>query len=241
MSFLYDVLNFIIPAHCGVCGKPLKEGEKAVCDECFNSIAVIVPPFCERCGKPGELVCNDCILHPHKFTRARALGRYTDVLKELVLLFKGRRKLSIGMRLGKLLGSVIQNDEIMNKADGIIPVPLYSVAKRMRGYNQSEILCQEIAQVSCIPAITNVLFQIKYTKPQKSISISDFSQDEYRAKRAENVKGAFKVKNIEAVKGKKLILVDDVCTTGATLDECATELLEAGVNEVYAAVVARAV
>ena len=238
---LKDILDFIIPPYCSVCSNLLASNEKAVCENCFNSISVIVPPFCERCGSPGDAVCNDCILHPHKFTRGRALGKYTEVLRELVLLFKGRRKISIGKRLGNLLGRIIKNDEIISRVDGIIPVPLYPVAKRIRGYNQSEILCNEISTLTSIPTITGVLLQDKPTKPQKSFSIEHLSSDEYRAKRTENVKGAFKAKKNERVKGKKLILIDDVCTTGATLDECAKELLKAGANEVYAAVVARAV
>ncbi|MBI4721534.1 MAG: ComF family protein [Candidatus Stahlbacteria bacterium] len=238
---LKAILDFILPPHCSVCSNLLASKEKAVCENCFNSISVIVPPFCERCGSPGDAVCNDCILHPHKFTRARAIGKYTDILRDLVLLFKYRRKISIGRKLGTLLGKIIQNDELLAKADAIIPVPLYPVAKRVRGYNQSEILCTEISTLTNIPTITGVLLQKRPTKPQKSIGSPESSLDEQREKRKLNVKDAFKVKKNERVKGKKLILVDDVCTTGATLDECAGELYNAGASDVYAAVVARAV
>lgn len=241
MNFAYGILNFILPAYCSICVKLLMDGEKAVCDECFNSIVVIVPPYCKRCGKPGDPVCNECILHPHEFTRARVLGKYMGVLRELVILFKEKRKISIGRKLGRLLGSIINNDEILSKTEGIVPVPLHPVAKRIRGYNQCEILCNEISNVTDVPTITNVLLQVKPTKPQKSFAISDFPIEEQRRLRKLNVKGVFKVKDNTLVKNKKLLLVDDVFTTGATLDECARELYEAGALDVYTAVVARAV
>ena len=205
-------------------------------------MAVISQHFCERCGSPSEeTVCNDCILHPHLFTRARALGKYNGIIRELVLLFKSKRKLSIGRRLGNLLGKMVQDDEILSKADTIIPVPLYPVAKRTRGYNQSEILCYEVSKVTSIPTITDALAQIKVTKPQKSFSTSNLSYDEQKEQRKANVKGAFKIKFPDKVVGKRIILIDDVCTTGATLDECASELLKGGAKDIYAAVVARAV
>ncbi len=245
MNFLNDILNFIISPHCSVCRKILEDGEKSICNECLGSIRVITPPFCERCGKPSiESVCNECIEHPHEFTRARALGEYKEVLRELVLISKGGRpKISIWKKLGAMLGIVLKNDNIISNADMIIPVPLYSVAKRKRGYNQSEILAQEVSNYTDIPLFNDVLIQIKATKPQKSFSVEELSYEERRIQRKLNVGNAFGIASScsnSMIKDKKLILIDDVCTTGATLDECAKELYKSGANEVYALVVARA-
>ena len=246
MSFLNDIFNFILPPHCSVCGTPLEKKEKSICDKCWGSIQIITPPFCERCGKPSvDSVCNECIEHPHEFTRARALGEYKDVLRELLLLSKGARpKISIWKRLGVMLGKVLKNDEVLSKVEALIPVPLYPVVRRARGYNQSEILAQEVSNWTEIPKLTNVLFQTRPTKPQKSFALEKFSYEERREKRKLNIENAFRVGSSSRssfdIKDKKLLLIDDVCTTGATLDECAKELYKAGANEIYALVVARA-
>ncbi|MCK4307540.1 ComF family protein [candidate division WOR-3 bacterium] len=232
MSFLKDIFNFILPPHCSVCKNPLGDEEKSICDECWGSIQVVTPPFCERCGKPSEeSVCNECIEYPHEFTRARALGEYKDVLSSLIRLFKYSHKLSIGRKLGGMLSTVLKNDEIMNYSDALIAVPLYPVRERARGYNQSDIIAREVSNYTGIPKLNGILCRIRPTKSQTELS---------KEKRKLNVKDAFMVKADEQIKWKKLVLIDDVCTTGATLDECAKELYQAGANEVYALVVARA-
>jgi ComF family protein len=238
-SWLISILDFVLPPYCGICRKPLNVGEKSVCQVCFNRIEVITSPFCERCGKPSlSTVCSECILYPHKFTRARALGKYQGVLKSLILLFKERRKLSIGKKLALLLSHIIKTDELMRDADLLTPVPLYPVVERQRGYNQSKILAQEISLYTGIP-VAYILSQVKPTKPQKSFSTSYLSKEEQRRLRVLNVKGVFRANN-SVVHNKKIIIIDDVLTTGATLNECAEELYNAGASKVYAAVIARA-
>lgn len=241
MNFIHQLLDFIFPPHCSICKKSLKTDEKVVCDECFFSIPVIVPPFCVRCGKAtkGLTVCNECIENPHEFTRLRAIGEYNGAVRDLILLFKGHRKLSVGKRLASLMATIIQQDEIIKSADAIIAVPMHKVAKRERGYNQSEILATEISNLTGIQQLENVLLQVKRTRPQKSFSIETLSPEERKEQRQLNVKDAFIVKP-EFVKNKRIILVDDICTTGATLDECARKLLNAGAEDVYAVVSAKA-
>lgn len=231
MNFLKDILDFFLPSHCSICKKKLSHKEKVVCDECLYSIPVVVKPFCERCGRPteGESVCNECIEHPHEFSRARAIGKYDSALGELVKLFKYARKISIGKKLGYMLSVILQGDEFLSRGDVLIPVPLHPVAERRRGYNQSEILASEISKFTEIPVLNKVLYKIKPTKSQTE------AED-----RQLNVKDAFKVKGDKEIRGKKIILIDDVCTTGATLDECAKELHKATASDVYALVCARA-
>lgn len=232
MNFLRDIVDFLVPAYCGVCRQKLSRNEKVICDKCFYGISVITRPYCERCGKPtqGETVCNDCIEHPHNFSRARAIGQYDGVLGELVRLLKYDKKLSVGKRLGNMLATILQSDEFLSGSKAIVPVPLHRVAYRRRGYNQSEILAYEVSKLTGVPVINKILYRIKPTKSQTKLSPEE---------RKENVKGAFRVIGNE-LKGKKVILIDDVCTTGATLDECASELMKAGADEVYALVCARA-
>ena len=232
MKFLKDIVDFFIPAYCGICKQKLSHNEKVVCDKCFYSIPVITQPFCERCGRPtDETVCNECIEYPHQFSRARAIGRYDGILGELIMLFKHKNKISIGKRLGSMLAVILQSDEFLSCGDIIVPVPLHRVARRRRGYNQSEILACEVSKVTGIPVLSKTLYRVKATKAQTGLPHEE---------RKENVEDAFKVKGNE-VKGKKVILIDDVCTTGATLDECANKLNKAEAIDVYALVCARAV
>ncbi|MFA5033269.1 MAG: ComF family protein [bacterium] len=242
MGFLHNLLNFIFPPHCSICKKYLEPDEKVVCNECFNGIPVIVPPFCARCGKPtkSENVCNDCIKNPHQFTRLIALSEYSDITRDFVLLFKNRQKFSLGKRLASLMAVLIKQDEFIFSADVIIPVPIHMVVRRHRGFNQSEILATEISKITDIPMISDVLIQVKRTQPQKYYSIKDMDKEAREEKRILNVKGAFKVINSDTVKNKRILIVDDVCTTGATLDECSRELYKAGAEDVYAVVIAKA-
>lgn len=168
------------------------------------------------------------------------MGSYEEPLRKMIILFKGKRKISIGKKLGKLMGRILQHDKIIAKANLLVPVPLHAVKQRERGYNQSEILTQEISNYTRIPELSNALFQIKPTKPQKSFTAENLSLEEERKLREANVKDAFNVRKPEQVRDKKIVLIDDVMTTGATLDECASELYKAGARDVFAITCARA-
>jgi len=228
------VLDFVLPAFCGVCDKPLEKDERVVCEECMSQMQFISEPYCLRCGKPtkGEKVCMDCFIHPHKLLRTRALGVYTGVLASLIHLLKYTRRLSLAARLGKMMSKLVIEDNFLSKAQLIVPVPLHPTRMRERGYNQSELLAKNIGEYLNIPMSKKSLLRVRNTKSQTRLAPE---------KRRENVKGAFMVKGPEHVANKHILLVDDVFTTGATLDECAIALINGEASAVYAITCAAAV
>ena len=145
------------------------------------------------------------------------------------LKYRGRTKLA--PILGDALTSLMMADPLLKSADLIAPIPLHPARRRERGYNQSELLARRVSQLSGIP-VTDVLRRVKNTKTQARIVNPD--------KRRDNLKGAFAVRDVAALKDKQVLLIDDVTTTGATLDAAAKELKSAGAGTVYALVVAQA-
>jgi len=226
-KLLQAVLDFVLPAFCGVCDKPLKEYEKVVCEECMSQIQFISEPYCLRCGKPtkGEKVCIGCLLHPHKLLRIRVLGVYTGVLATLIHLLKYARKLSLATKLGSMMSKLVIEDNFLSRAQLIVPVPLHPTRMRERGYNQSELLAKSMVEYLNVPMSTKSLLRVKNTRSQTTLSPEQ---------RRLNVKGAFIVKNNKDIANKHVLLVDDVFTTGATLDECAIALINGGAAAVYA-------
>lgn len=220
-------LDFVLPAFCGVCDGPLENDEKAVCEECMSQIEFISEPYCLRCGKPtkGEKVCKHCFMHPHKLLRMRTLGIYAGALASLIHLFKYARRLSLAVRLGKLMSKLVMKDNFLRRAQLIIPVPLHPTRIRERGYNQSELLAKNIGEYLNIAVSKKSLARVRNTKSQTRL---------LPEQRRENVKGAFTVKDTEHIAEKHILLVDDVFTTGATLDECAIALINGGASAVYA-------
>lgn len=159
----------------------------------------------------------------------RALGTFDDYFQKLIHGFKYQQKSSLGKRLGKALGEKLKEDKIAEKFDCLVPVPLHSARKRDRGFNQSEILALEMSEATNLPVLKKLLKRTKNTKDQTKLTPEE---------RIENVKGAFALKDPEIVAGTRVILVDDVMTTGATLGECASVLLEAGAERVIGATIA---
>jgi ComF family protein len=140
---------------------------------------------------------------------------------------------SLGVKAGRKIGGLIKTADDMPKADVLLPVPLHPLKKRERGYNQSELICQGIEEVTGISVRTDLLHRKKYTVSQTQLSFEE---------RKENVGDAFEIneKRRDDISGKSIILVDDVITTGSTINACARELRNAGANEVYAAAIALA-
>jgi len=221
------ILDFVLPAFCGICYRPLEKDERVVCEECMSQIQFISEPYCLRCGKPtkGEKVCMDCFVYPHRLLRIRALGVYAGVLASLIHLLKYTRKLSLAARLGKMMSKLVIEDNFLSRVQLIVPVPLHPTRMRERGYNQSELLARNIGEYLNIPISTKSLLRVRNTKSQTRLSPEQ---------RRENVRGAFMLKDTKDIANKHILLVDDVFTTGATLDECAIALIDGGAAAVYA-------
>ena len=150
---------------------------------------------------------------------------YSSEMRTIIHQLKYYGKLHLAEHLGEAMADLLNKDKKIKGADFLIPVPLHKVKKRSRGFNQSELLARKISQLSGISMIDNVFLRKRYTENQSLLPID---------KRAKNVEGAFEVKNGDILQGKNLVLVDDIITTGSTINECIKVLMDAGSGKVTA-------
>jgi ComF family protein len=221
-DFLTGILNFIYPPLCVACSKELESG--LVCETCISELDSWRLDICSHCGWPIEphQSCKNCNRNL-SLTRVRALGHYATPLKELIHHLKYSNKRSLAKIIGAKMGVVLNSDPILKQAEYLIPIPLHPARKRERGYNQSELLAREISQFSGMPMI-DCLKRKRNTKSQTSLSPDD---------RQKNVLDAFVARPNYNLQDKRVILIDDVSTSGATLDAAARALVKAGAKEVY--------
>lgn len=197
----------------------------------------LFPQKCVGCGIKNEILCNECLTKidypdgaPRQYIFAAAA--YHDAyVKKTIWLLKYRGVKLLAKPMAELITRRIFKNNVRYKNYIIIPIPLSKKRLRERGFNQSELIAKHIAAKMSIMIKTDVLYKKIHTESQ--VSIKD------RAKRLNNIKGSFAVKNREAVKNKNIILIDDVCTTGATISEARKVLREAGAKKIIGAVVAR--
>ena len=241
IKFIKDIINFILPPRCNLCGKVLDE-DKGLCDECISQIDFLNGAICYQCGEPlfesiennhQKLLCGNCLKSKNKpvFRMIRSAYIYDDFSKKLILDFKFYDKPDLASFLAKML-YVAGKDIFEAGVDVIIPIPLHYTRLIKRRYNQSALLAKELGRLTNIKVDYNSLIKRKITKPQVDCDGNE---------RLINVKDAFVVKNIENIQGKKILLVDDVLTTGSTLKECAKALKTARIKSVDAVTVARSI
>ncbi|MGB7256775.1 MAG: ComF family protein [Pseudolabrys sp.] len=230
-------LDVALPPLCPSCRDPLGDGI-GLCATCWSKLSLIEPPFCARLGipftyDPGPgLLSMDAIANPPAYDRARAAVRYDDVARALVHGFKYGDRLDLAPLMGHWMARA--GRELLDGADALLPVPLHWRRLWARRFNQSAALAAAISELSGVPVLAATLKRVRATQQQVGLS---------KAERADNVQGAFRVPN-EAkaeVAGRRLVLVDDVLTSGATVDTCARALLRAGAAHVDVLVFARVV
>ena len=192
--------------------------QQGICSECVKKIVYIGDESCLKCGKPLDVddkeYCHDCAKTKHIFDRSAAVFSYSDGLKQSIYRFKYKGCREYGkwyaVQMADKLGMLIK----IWSPDVIVPVPMYAKKQRARGYNQAEIIACELGKIIHIPVNTRFLKRNKNTVPMKEVSGHD---------RSKNLENAF-IADKNVVKYKKILLVDDIYTTGATLDACAAVL-----------------
>ncbi len=212
IQIINDILSVIYPNHCVGCGKILSiTGDKWVCDECGDSFEISDGKRCEKCGRiiyhRGS--CRVCSSKKTYFDKGYSVFEYKDAVRSGIMDFKYRGMFRYGKFLGRIMAEYAENN-IKSNFDYVTAVPLHSARYRKRGYNQSEILARYAAK-SLGVEYKNILVRSVNTKPQNSLGSKE---------RLENIKGAFSVKKNVSVDGKRILIVDDIFTTGSTINEC---------------------
>ncbi len=229
-------LDIALPTLCVACREPV-DGE-GVCAECWARLSFIAPPFCPRLGipfvyDPGPgMLSMEAIADPPAYARARAAVRYDDVARTLVHALKYQDRTDLAPAMGRWMARA--GHELLNGADVLVPVPLHWRRGWSRRYNQSGALARSIERQSGVKVASEALQRVRPTQQQIGLS---------RSQRASNVQGAFKVAADRAadIQGRRVVLIDDVLTSGATTDACARALLRAKAASVDVLVFARVV
>lgn len=221
------LLDLIYPKRCAFCGevRPFKELE--VCETCLDKVKKVTVPRCLKCGKTiedeEEEYCRDCEAIPKSFDGGFPVFFYEGAVKNALYEFKYNNQRVyasfFGECIDKCYGTHLRSLDI----DGIVPVPVHPHKKRLRGYNQAEILAKEIGRRMQLPIYPNYLVRKVDTNPQKELN---------DVARMKNLKNAFKIGE-NTVKLKKILLVDDIYTSGATIEACTQVLKKAGVENIY--------
>ena len=227
-----DILDFVYPQTCPICQNPLKREEKDVCEECWKALTLLPSPYCPYCKSfledEDEITNHQCAYlskpKEKRILAVRSLGTFDDHYQKLIHRLKYDKKIHLGRRLAQRLGEITSQEKDFSNCDVVIPVPLHRARQRERGFNQSEVLAEGISQATGLPLARDILKRKKNTKDQTYLNVQQ---------RAENVKGAFVVIHPDKIGDKNVILVDDVMTTGATLNECARMLLDSGAKNVF--------
>jgi ComF family protein len=230
-------LDLVLPPLCPSCREPLGDG-LGLCASCWTKLSFIEPPYCARLGipflyDPGPgLLSMEAIADPPAYGRARAAVRYDDVARALVHSFKYGDRLDLAPLMGRWMARA--GRELIAETDALIPVPLHWRRLWARRFNQSASLAMAVAQTAGIPVLHSALKRVRATAQQVGLS---------KAQRADNVQGAFAVPAEEKnqVAGRRVLLIDDVLTSGATVDTCARALLRAGAAQVDVLTFARVV
>jgi len=234
-----ELLLFLYPPICAGCGEPASPAQPlAFCPRCRDSLELVGSPSCPTCGvplspeAPEPYQCGACLGGLYRFDRARAAGPYRGLLREVIHRFKYQGHISLARPLAELLLPPGSELCTLHEIHVVVPVPLHRSRLRDRGFNQAALLARRLGASLNLPVRYTALTRQRWTEPQVGLSPSQ---------RAENVRGAFAVSESTVVRDQGVLLVDDVFTTGETVDQCARELKRAGAGEVAVLTVARTV
>jgi len=221
------LLDMVFPRRCPVCDEVLPFGGKLICDDCERKMVFVREPRCRRCGKTlisdrGEY-CADCSGISHSFDRAVSVFVYNDAMQEAVFRFKYRGRQEYADFFAESIKQYLGREILSFGAEALIPVPIHKNRLKKRGFNQAELIAERLGSLIGIPLEKKLVKRVEDTRPQKGLS---------REERRKNLKRAFKLTRND-VKLCRVIVVDDIYTTGSTVDEMAELLKKAGVSSVY--------
>ena len=235
------VVSIVFPAACRICERLLTRASRIpICDICLGSFAPLPEKICVTCGRPLEayplregevLLCPACKTGQYEFDRARSYAIYEGALIRAIVLLKFEEMTPLGHWFGERLAELVRRGEEELAADVVVPVPLHRQRQRERGYNQADLIARPLARRLGLPCRPVLLVRTKPRPDKLHLSLEE---------RWSSVRGAFAAKPGSRVDNLRVLLVDDVMTTGATLDACARALRQAGARTVIGLTVARA-
>lgn len=235
------ILDFVFPQNCIACDGGIQEAKHFLCADCKADIGFISQPYCFQCGVPADLSyafpheefeCGVCRKNPYQFDQARSLGFYDTVLRTTIHHFKYRRQMGVLPEMDRLLEKYFEENLDFCQGFTVAPVPLHFNKMKERGFDQAFLIARQVARALKLPLEGGLLRRVKATEPQATMT---------RTERARNIKGAFEVNRPELITGKNILLVDDVFTTGATVNEAAKVLKKNGAGKVYVFTLGRVV
>ena len=240
MNIFKKILNLIFPPKCCSCEK-IVEDEDTLCTECWEKINFIHKPFCSKCSSPMEFnisdsdICINCMNNEPLYIKLRSAVVYNKFSSRIIFKFKFFDKIYLKRFMAKCMAKA--SEDIIDDIDIFIPIPLHKKRLIMRKYNQSQILADELSKITKKDTIYDFLYKNSHTTPQAKLKKSE---------RLKNLKNKFSInqkyiKNIEEYKNKRFAIVDDVVTTGSTINECVNVLNQAGIKNVYAITFAKTV
>jgi competence protein ComFC len=229
-----DIENFLFPPFCPICNNELKNA-KVICQRCFDKAYFIYNKKCNLCGRPIKSgnICKICKEVAPSFDFVMSCGSYVPPFSDIIKIYKYRNRPFLSGRLARKLYSCYSSRSDITNVDYLTWIPMRKAEKRERGYNQSELLAEEFSKISSLKSI-DLLYKAANIPSQTTLPNEE---------RLSNVKGAYKIreetlKAFNGDKNKGIILIDDVLTTGSTLNECAIKLKEAGFKKVFGLVLA---
>jgi len=224
---IQTILNILYPRRCILCDGILDTPDSGVCTPCKSKLKYIKEPVCKKCGKPIDSeqteYCFDCNKTKHIYDQGKGVWIYRGEMKESIYRFKYSNRREYAAFYARETARIYSRWIKSKGVEVIIPIPIHNKKKKQRGYNQAELYAKSLGEILDIPVDNAVLVRVINTIPQKELD---------NKQRRKNLKRAFKIQT-DSVQWKKVLIVDDVYTTGSTMDAAAELLRKAGVERVY--------
>ena len=224
-------LDVLYPRNCPVCRDVVTPKGESVCTGCREFLPYVTEPACMKCGKPinseQEEYCEDCGKRKFSYERGYAVFTYDEVMQQAVADYKYNNKKEYAIFFAQELAEVYRSRLSGLGIEALVPVPIHRARRRYRGYNQTEVMCEELSRLIGIRVDTQLLVREKKTAPQKELS---------EAERLQNLESAIRwnpARQQNSVVPRTVLLVDDIYTTGSTAEVCARVLLRNGIQKVY--------